>query len=128
MLSQNVKMITPDLPVEDMRRARAFFEDLLGFEPAIESEAGILYRIGESGGLFIYQHAATKAEHTEASFMIDDLDAEMADLREKGIVFEEYNMPEIGLKTENGVAEMEGMRGAWFKDTEGNILNLNEVS
>lgn len=128
MLSQTTKMITPDLPVEDMARARAFYEGLLGFEPAMESEAGVLYQIGASGGLFIYPHAASKAEHTEASFTIDDLDAEMAEMREKGVVFEDYDMPETGLKTENGVAVIDGMRGAWFRDTEGNILNLNEVS
>jgi hypothetical protein len=56
----------------------------------------------------------------------DDLDGEMADLRSRGVVFEEYDFP--GLKTENGVATMpDGERGAWFLDTEGNILSLNSM-
>lgn len=65
-----------------------------------------------------------QAAHTLASFKVSDLDAEMAGLRGKGVVFEEYDLP--GLKTVDGVVEDEGMRAAWFKDSEGNILCLNE--
>jgi hypothetical protein len=56
-------------------------------------------------------------------FQSTDLDRDMADLRERGVVFEEYDMP--GLKTENGVATLpDGERGAWFRDSEGNILSI----
>ena len=54
------------------------------------------------------------------NFVTADLDAEMSDLRSRGVTFEDYDFP--GLKTENGVAEYDGSRGAWFKDSEGNIL------
>jgi hypothetical protein len=65
-------------------------------------------------------------ENTTLGFAVsaDGFDALMADLRSKGVVFEEYDLPEMGLKTVNGVAEIAGMKSAWFKDSEGNILNL----
>lgn len=124
MLAQETKIIIPDLPVVDLDRARAFYEDKLGFEPAMTMPGGVSYQIGTSGALFLYQREATKADHTAASFVVDDLDAVMADMREKGIEFEEYDMSDAGIKTVNGVAEMDGDRAAWFKDTEGNILSI----
>jgi hypothetical protein len=48
----------------------------------------------------------------------------MDELRSKGVKFEEYDMPDMGIKTSNGVAEFDGMKSAWFKDSEGNILNI----
>jgi hypothetical protein len=56
--------------------------------------------------------------------MIDDLNKVMAHLRSKGVKFEEYDIPEMGLKTVNGVAMIGNNRGAWFKDPDGNILSL----
>jgi len=52
----------------------------------------------------------------------DNLEAEVDDLRGRGVVFEEYDLP--GLKTENGIATSTAGKAAWFTDTEGNILNL----
>ena len=46
------------------------------------------------------------------------------DLRAKGVTFEDYDVPEIGLKTVNGIAEFEGTKAAWFKDSEDNIINI----
>ncbi len=82
-----------------------------------------------SGGtmLMVYENPGLKApENTTLGFAVsaDSFDAIMADLRSKGVAFEEYDIPEFGLKTVNGVAEMDGMKSAWFKDSEGNILNL----
>lgn len=126
MLAQDIKLITSDLPVVDLERAREFYEQKLGFEPDEAYEGGVLYRIGENGGLYLYQRAATKADHTEASFIVADLEKEMSEMRAKGIVFEEYDLPEMGIKTINGVATMDGEKEAWFKDTEGNILSLSQ--
>ncbi len=52
------------------------------------------------------------------------LDAEVADLKSRGVTFEDYDYPT--LKTVDGIAEIEGFRGAWFKDTEGNVLAVTE--
>ena len=57
---------------------------------------------------------------TVAGWLVDNLEAEMEDLRGRGITFEEYDFPDF--KTVNGIAEIEGFRGAWFKDSEGNVL------
>ena len=119
-------MITPDLPVVDMGRARAFYEEILGFSPVTSSENDVIYQLGASGGLYLYRRSATRADHTEASFMVDDLEKEVRDLRGRGVEFEEYDMPEMGIRTENGIAAMGDEKAAWFKDTEGNILSLNQ--
>jgi hypothetical protein len=56
------------------------------------------------------------------AFMVADVEAAVAELRGKGVSFEEYGLP--GLKTVNGIAELGGSKGAWFKDPEGNILSV----
>jgi hypothetical protein len=57
-------------------------------------------------------------------WMTDDLDAEMSSLRERGVQFEDYDVP--GMKTDNGVATMDGMKAAWFRDTEGNFICISQ--
>ncbi|KJK57521.1 VOC family protein [Saccharothrix sp. ST-888] len=112
------------IPAVDLARATAFYRDALGLKPAVESAEEVRF---ESGGtrFSVYRTPnGGKAAHTLASWKVTGLDAEMADLRSRGVVFEEYDMP--GLKTVDGVAEAEGMRCAWFKDSEGNILCLAE--
>jgi hypothetical protein len=56
--------------------------------------------------------------------MVRDVEAVVADLRSKGVTFEDYDLP--GVKTADGIAELGGFRGAWFKDPEGNILSVVE--
>jgi predicted enzyme related to lactoylglutathione lyase len=75
--------------------------------------------------LYLYQRAATKADHTVAAFNVDDVEAVVKELKSKGVVFEEYDMP--GLRTVNSIATVGSMKGAWFKDTEGNILGLSQM-
>jgi hypothetical protein len=58
--------------------------------------------------------------------VVDDIEAEVAGLRARGVVFEEYNLP--GLKTVDGIANTNAGRAAWFKDSEGNILGLIQLS
>ena len=84
-----------------------------------------MYQVKNSKFLLYETSFAGTAQNTAASWSTNDLDAEMAELRSNGVVFEEYDFP--GLKTENGVAANEDGRAAWFKDSEGNILALSEV-
>ena len=70
------------------------------------------------------EYAGT-AQHTLGAFMVQDIDATVAELRGKGVTFEDYDLP--GLKTVNGIAELGGIRGAWFKDPEGNILSVVQL-
>ena len=112
------------VPASDMERAKRFYRDTLGLTISRETEDAVHF---ESGGtdFFIYPTSnAGQAPHTLAAFIVADLDAEMADLRGCGVTFEEYDLP--GLKTVNGVAELATLRGAWFKDSEGNTLAVSQ--
>jgi catechol 2,3-dioxygenase-like lactoylglutathione lyase family enzyme len=112
------------IPAKDLEGTRKFYEDVLGLEVVMENPAGISYRSGDSFlNLYPTEFAGT-AQHTLGGFLVKDVEAAVADLRAKGVTFEEYDMP--GIKTVNGIAEMGGMKGAWFKDPEGNILSIGE--
>jgi catechol 2,3-dioxygenase-like lactoylglutathione lyase family enzyme len=115
----------PVLPAADLARATAFYRETLGLTVAFEAEGGVAFTAGNGTMLFIYPHGATKAEHTVAGFMVDDLDSTVAGLRAKGVAFEEYDMP--GLKTVDGIADAGGTKAAWFKDSEGNILSIGSL-
>ena len=108
------------LPVGDIERARAWYRDKLGLQPVSEDAGGAHYRSGEARfDLYLTQFAGT-AQHTQAGWMVDDVEVTVQELRGRGVVFEEYDFP--GLKTVNGVADLGYERAAWFKDSEGNIL------
>ncbi|MFO7320276.1 MAG: VOC family protein [Chloroflexota bacterium] len=116
------------IPALDLARARAFYAEKLGLAPVVEDpDEGLLYLLADGSRFLLYEtpYAGT-AEHTIASFAVDDLDEVMRFLRSRGVVFEEYDTP--NLKTTNGVAVMGSHRGAWFKDSEGNILNIAQLS
>ncbi len=123
--------VHPILPVVDLARARKFYEDKLGLKvirvdppPA----SGVRYKAGGGTELYIYQRGATKADHTAATFEVDDVEAEVKELKAKGVVFQDLDIPSMGLKTVNSIAAMGDIKGAWFTDTEGNILSVTNVS
>jgi len=62
--------------------------------------------------------------HTQMSFAVDDVVAVVKQLKSKGVVFEEYDVP--GLKTVNSIAERPDFKGAWFKDSEGNMIGIGQ--
>jgi catechol 2,3-dioxygenase-like lactoylglutathione lyase family enzyme len=126
MLSQ-AQAVIATLPAHDLARARSFYEKTLGLTPdnmMPTDENGVLYTVNGHSFL-VYRTEAPRGGTTLAGFLVADLEAEMKELRSRGVVFEEYDLP--GLKTVNGIAEQPNMRGAWFKDSEGNILALNEA-
>ena len=115
----------PTIPVADMGRAQKWYADKLGLTPKEERVDGVLYTAGSTQFL-MYPTQFTGAQHTLGGFEVKNLDKVMEELRGKGVTFEEYDFP--GLKTENGVATFgENDRGAWFKDSEGNILAVVEL-
>ena len=119
--------ITPTLPVVDIKRAKKFYGDILGCKITMEDPGpGAMLRCGD-GELYLYQRGPSKADHTVASIAVDHIETEVKDLRRKGVKFEEYDIPSMGLKTVDGIATMGDMRGAWFKDSEGNVLSLVEM-
>ena len=113
------------LPAEDIARAKSFYVDKLGLKVLFETEGGVALSAGGGTQVFIYPYGRTKGEHTTATFQVADAEAAVRELRGKGIVFEEYDMP--GLKTVDGIVEVAGIKGAFFKDSEGNIISVTQV-
>jgi len=112
------------LPASDLARAKQFYDEVLGLEaPEVLDDENLLYRSGNGTTFLLYKsdYAGT-AKNTQMGWGTDNLEAEVDDLRGRGVVFEEYDLP--GLKTENGIATSTAGKAAWFTDTEGNILNL----
>ena len=115
-----------NIPVKDLQEARRFYENTLGATPVREEEDYLQFQTGDSlFGLYPNQDAAGSALHTLGSFMVEDIEATVTELRSRGIDFEEYDMP--GLKTENGIAQIGPEKVAFFKDPDGNILSVVEV-
>jgi catechol 2,3-dioxygenase-like lactoylglutathione lyase family enzyme len=109
-----------------MGRARQFFEETLGLSPAETGADGteVLYGCGDGTGLLVYpspDHAG-KGTATIAAWEVDDFDAELAALKEKGVSFEIY----AGFdQDEDGVMRMDGARVAWFTDPDGNTFAMS---
>lgn len=114
------------LPAVDAERAFAFYSDKLGLktEWAPGAPGYFFVTTGAGSRILLFQREATKAEHTALSFDVADIFSAVAALKDRGVVFEEYDMP--GIKTVNSVAEMGPTKSAWFKDSEGNLLALNQ--
>ena len=113
------------IPAKDLNRTRRFYEDVLGAQVVTEDPGGIVYKSGDAYFSVYPTEFAGTAQHTLGAFMVQDVQAAVAHLRGKGVTFEEYDMP--GLKTVDGIAELGGMKGAWFKDPEGNILSVVQL-
>jgi len=111
------------IAVSDLDRARAFYEGTLGLQVKMEDPGGVLYASGDSMVLVYPSQFAGTSQATVATWNVGDLDAVVDEMASKGITFEQYDME--GLKTdERGIAEFGELRGAWFKDPDGNILNV----
>ncbi len=120
--------VHPTLIAVDIARAKAFYQEKLGLKLVKEDTAsGALMQAGEGTFLYIYQRAATKADHTVASFYVDDVETTVKGLKARGVVFEDVELPSLGVKTEDGIATLGEMKGAWFKDSEGNILGITNM-
>ncbi|HEV1996578.1 MAG TPA: VOC family protein [Candidatus Dormibacteraeota bacterium] len=114
------------IPASDLASARKFYEEKLGLTPVPEM-AGIRYECGKGTGFLLFQSAGgASGAHTQLAFDVADVDAEIGRLRDNGIKFEDYDFP--GLKTEKGIAEIDGGRGGWFKDPEGNLVAVFQLA
>jgi predicted enzyme related to lactoylglutathione lyase len=113
------------IPATDLERARKFYADALGLTPAREDPAGLVYETPGGVWFRLYQTPfAGTAQHTIAGWEVQDIEAEVAELRARGVVFEEYHSGKI--QTVDGIATTRDGRVAWFKDSEGNILGLDQ--
>lgn len=117
--------VTTMLPVEDLERARRFYEGCLGLTPGGSRPDGkFVYAVGGSTLALFPKPEGTKADHTAISFQVVDIAAALAELERAGVVFEDYDYP--GLETVNHVCVLGAEKAAWFKDTEGNVLCIHE--
>lgn len=113
------------MPAVDIDRASKFYTEVVGLKLIeLEDYQGVaLFEAGQGSQLMIYEREATKAEHTAATFVVDDIDSVVDGLFNRGVVFEQYDLGEI--KTDGrGIATVGTTKGAWFIDTEGNIIAI----
>jgi predicted enzyme related to lactoylglutathione lyase len=112
------------LPASDVARARKFYEEIVGLEPREVDAGGVLYKCGGTE-VFLYptSNAGTN-KASQAYWQVEDVEAEVADLKARGVKFEEYDMP--GTTMINSMVTAGGAKTAWFKDTEGNILAVSQ--
>jgi catechol 2,3-dioxygenase-like lactoylglutathione lyase family enzyme len=120
------KAVTAAIPAQDFARAKSFYADKLDLRPTQETDEEARYRLGDTEFLVFPSSGKASGDHTQLAFLVDDLEASVKELRDKGVMFEEYDMP--GFKSVNGIVELEGEKGAWFKDSEGNLLAIAERS
>jgi predicted enzyme related to lactoylglutathione lyase len=109
------------IPARDVGRARRFYEDKVGLRPKQEIAGGVLYEFGKGTACFLYptKNAGT-SKASQAFWQVEDIEREVAELKKRGVRFEEYDTPEM--KTTNSIFTGGGAKAAWFKDSEGNIL------
>ena len=121
------------IPVRDLARARAFYADKLGLEPAEERPGGLLYKC-RSGEFALFESAGASAgTHTQMGFYVDDIEAIVAELKQRGVVFEEVDIP--GMNSVDGIVDVpgnypskgSGERAVWFKDLDGNLIGIGQV-
>lgn len=119
--------VHPTLPAVDLERARGFYEGKLGLKVSrTDPSPGIMFKNDDGEeSIYVYQRGATKADHTAASFEVRDVEAEVKDLKAKGVKFDTFDAP--GVTWEDDIATMGPLKGAWFKDTEGNILAVMQA-
>jgi catechol 2,3-dioxygenase-like lactoylglutathione lyase family enzyme len=131
-LLQNSKVATR-LPAQDLERARKFYAEVLGLEPVEERPGGLKYQCGSGIFVLFKSTGAPSGKHTQMAWEVDDIEAVVTELRNRGVVFEEIDVP--GFKTIGGIAEVSGNypssggigeRAAWFRDSEGNLHGIGQ--
>ena len=115
------------IPAKDVSRARKFYEGKVGLKPKQEIAGGVAYEFGDHTACFLYDagDSAGTSRASQAFWKVDDVEREVAQLRARGVKFEEYDPEEIGGMTmKDGIASGGGTKAAWFKDSEGNVMAL----
>jgi catechol 2,3-dioxygenase-like lactoylglutathione lyase family enzyme len=118
------KDVAANVAVRDLKRAREFYEGTLGFEAAdMEGERLVAYRSGHSM-FFVYesQYAGSNKATTLTWSVGAQIETVVAALKAKGVQFEHYDLP--GTTREGDIHVAGAMKAAWFKNPDGNILNI----
>jgi predicted enzyme related to lactoylglutathione lyase len=116
-----------NVPASDLKRARTFYTETLGLEPSAENDYSITFPTPSGSWFQVYQTSyAGTGKHTIAQWDVDDLNRVVTQLKERGVAFEHYDIP--GVDWDGDIATVPGMRSAWFLDSEGNVMCLDERS
>jgi predicted enzyme related to lactoylglutathione lyase len=111
------------IPAKDVTRARHFYEEKVGLKATRELAGGVVYEFANRTSCFLYPTPnAGTSKASQAFWQVADVEREVAELKSRGVTFEDYDMP--GLKTVNGIATAGGAKAAWFEDTEGNTMAI----
>ena len=121
------------LPAQDLDRARRWYAEKLDLLPAEERDGGLRYVCAAGVFCLFASTGSSDATFTQMAFNVDDIEATMAQMRGRGVVFEEFGIP--GLPMVDGIVDIpdnypskgRGERGAWFRDSEGNLLGLGQA-
>lgn len=119
-------MAEATLPALDLERAKSFYAERLGLTPTSEDQQGVHFVVGGTRFRLFRSGGSASGSHTQLALMVDDIDAQVQALRERGVRFEEYDFP--NLKTVDGIADLGYARAAWLKDSEGNLLGIAQAA
>ena len=122
-----IKRVGAAIPAQDIKRARQFYEQKLGLKPEDEQQDGsVMYMVGETGFLLFPSMGKASGDHTQMALDVDDVEDAARELKGKGVKLEEYDFPTF--KSNDGIVDLpDGGKGAWFKDTEGNLIALGSL-
>ena len=113
------------IPVSNLERAQRFYTETLGLTPAMVTEGGVMYRSGGTQ-FFVYPSRHKASGHSQMSWVVGDIKAEVAALRAKGIEFVEFDVP--GVTTVDGISQSGlAVWTAYFRDPDGNLLGLTQI-
>ena len=114
------------LPARDLARAKSFYSERLGLDAVSEDATGVHFVVGGTRFRLFRTGGSASGSHTQLALTVDDVVAQVKALRERGLTFEEYDYPD--LKTVDGIADLGYARAAWFKDSEGNLLGVAQLT
>lgn len=113
----------PSIAVADLAKARTWYAEKLGWEPIVEPPGTLVYQVGDAFFTLYESEFAGTAQNTVMNWNVPDVKAEVERLRERGVEFEDYDVPDF--KTEDGIMTMpDGSMNAWFKDPDGNVVGV----
>ena len=114
------------LPAKDLDRAKAFYSEKLGLTPTSEDSVGVHFVVGGTRFRLFRSGGAASGTHTQLALIVSDIAGQVQALQARSVRFEEYDYP--NLKTVEGVADMGYAKAAWFKDSEGNLLGIAQMT
>lgn len=114
------------LPAKDLDRATTFYAERLGLHPTSEDRAGVHFVMGGTRFRLFRSGGVASGSHTQLAFIVADMPSIVSGLKARGLEFESYDYP--NLKTVDGVADLGYARAAWFKDSEGNLLGIAQLT